>query len=238
MNLFNKKNISFQNNEKHTPRRNFLFKTLAALAGFSLIAKASKLFSKDSETGFMYIKPNGERIYNYKPQGSDPYLGEICIYGFSYAPRGWNYCDGSLINISENQELFNLIGTTYGGDGVTNFALPNFIGNMPLGAGSGPGLTPRSVGQTGGSTQVTLLLNQIPSHNHVLNCSINQGDNPSPQGNFIAVSGDTSFSTTSDNTLSPSALSFAGNNYPVDLTQPNLSLNFCIATSGIYPQAN
>jgi len=238
MNFFKNKNNSSREIEKHSTRRNFVYKTLAALAGISLIPKIPDVLAKDKETGFMYIKPNGEKIYNYQPQGTDPYLGEICIFGFIYVPQGWNLCDGSILNISQNPDLFNLIGAAYGGDGVNNFALPDFTGSLPVGAGAGPGLTARTIGQSGGSNQVTLAVNQMPIHNHILRCSLYQGSYSSPQGNFIAASGDTNFSTQSDCSLSDNAISAAGSSYPVNITQPNLTLNICIATSGVTPMHN
>jgi microcystin-dependent protein len=100
---------------------------------------------------------------------AEPYLGEVRIFGFSFAPRGWAYCDGQLVSIAQNNALFAVLGTTFGGDGQTTFGLPNMKGNAPMEWGNGPGLTPRTLGEIFGEPSVTLTVTQIPSHNHVLN---------------------------------------------------------------------
>lgn len=120
----------------------------------------------------------------------EPFLGEIRWVPYNFAPRGWAFCDGQLLSISENTALFALIGTTFGGDGRTTFALPDLRGRVALHAGSGPGLTPRQLGQVGGQEQVTLTPGQMPAHSHPLNASSGAASEGSPAGNVLAATGD------------------------------------------------
>ena len=114
----------------------------------------------------------------------EPFIGEISMVAFTFAPRGWAFCDGQLLAISQNTALFSLIGTTYGGDGRTTFALPDLRGRVPLHMGNGPGLTSRPEGQKGGSETVTLTVSQMPAHNHQANASSTTSDKPGPINNF------------------------------------------------------
>src|SRR4051794_16038468 len=111
---------------------------------------------------------------------SQPFLGEIRMFGGNYAPKNWALCSGQILNISQNTALFSLLGTTYGGNGTTTFALPNLGGNSPLGAGQGPGLANRQLGETGGQTTVTLTPSQMPSHTHVASATDADGDQDAP----------------------------------------------------------
>jgi len=115
---------------------------------------------------------------------ADPFVGEIRIFGFNFAPRGWAFCDGQLLPISQNTALFSLLGTFYGGDGKSTFALPDMQGNAPVGAGDGPGLSPRFLGETAGSSSVTLLVSEIPLHNHLFNVLSDPGDLKDPSAHF------------------------------------------------------
>src|SRR5579872_3475153 len=122
----------------------------------------------------------------------DPFVAEIRIFPFNFAPKGWAFCDGQILSLSQNTALFSLLGTTYGGDGKSNFALPNMQGNAPMFWGQGPGLSLHDIGETGGSTTVSLLQSEIPSHSHAVNVksgalTANQLTMPSPQ-TFIAES--------------------------------------------------
>lgn len=167
---------------------------------------------------------------------SDPFVAEIRIVGFNFAPRGWAFCDGQLLPISQNTALFSLLGTTYGGNGKSNFALPDFQGRSPMHQGQGPGLSLRDLGETGGSETVTLLQSEIPSHNHTFNYVGINGNNSDPVNNVVAASETTdAFRTTPDTTLSPTALGLTGNNQPHNNMQPYLTLNFIIALQGVYP---
>jgi microcystin-dependent protein len=171
---------------------------------------------------------------------SDQFLAEIRIFPFNFAPRGWAQCNGQILAISQNAALFSLLGTSYGGNGTSNFALPNFQGNVPIHQGTGTGLSPYQVGETGGTLTVTLNGSQIPGHGHTFSGDPNAKKeltgvaNAAPAGAPKAA-----YSTAAPNiTMSPTMLVPAGGNLPHDNMQPYLTLNFCIATSGIFPSRN
>jgi microcystin-dependent protein len=173
---------------------------------------------------------------------SDQFVGEIRILGCNFAPVGWALCNGQLMPISQNTALFSLLGTFYGGDGRTTFALPNLQGCAPLHQGQGSGLSLYSIGQTGGESAVTLLTSQIPSHNHTINCSTSNGASTSPAGNIYAESkvgrqGENRYSAGigSGAALNPLASSSSGQTSPHNNMPPYLTLNFCIALQGIFP---
>lgn len=172
----------------------------------------------------------------------EPLLAEIRMFAGNYAPRGWAFCDGSLLSISQNSALFSLLGTTYGGNGQTTFALPDFRGRLPMHPGQGPGLTPRALGERGGAESVTLSSAQLAPHTHALNASGQQGDGPVPDGAVWAVSVDpntgvplNSYGTTPTTAMSPQALGMTGDGLPHPNVQPYLCVNFIIALEGIYP---
>src|SRR5271155_1597434 len=176
---------------------------------------------------------------------SDQFLAEIRIFPFNFAPQGWAFCNGQLLPISQSTALFSLLGTTYGGDGRTNFALPNLQGNAPMFFGQGPGLSLHELGETGGSDAVTVLLSQMPSHTHAINCIDGarvEGQVGQP-GNAILVktSGTPANAHTSgvaqpNQTLAAGMVGYAGGSLPHNNLMPYLTLNFCIALQGIYPQ--
>jgi len=167
----------------------------------------------------------------------DPFVAEIRIFPFNFAPKGWAFCDGQILPLSQNTALFSLLGTTYGGDGKSNFALPNMQGNAPMHPGQGPGLSLHDLGETGGEETVTLLESEIPSHAHTLMASSSTGTKPLPTNNTLArVSGATPYGPATNLTsFANSALSPAGGNLPHNNMQPYLTLNFCIALQGVYP---
>jgi microcystin-dependent protein len=170
---------------------------------------------------------------------SNPFVAEIRIFPFNFAPKGWAFCDGQILPLSQNTALFSLLGTTYGGDGKSNFALPNMQGNAPMHPGQGPGLSLHDLGETGGSDTVTLLESEIPSHPHALMENTTTGTKSPPQGNSIArVSGATPYLPPTGATLaalSSSAVAPAGGDQPHNTLMPYLTLNFCIALQGVYP---
>ncbi len=167
---------------------------------------------------------------------ADPFVAEIRIVPFNFAPRGWAFCDGQLLPISQNTALFSLLGTTYGGNGKSNFALPDFQGRSPMHPGQGPGLSLHDLGETGGSETVTLLQSEIPSHSHVLNYVGIDGNNPDPVGNLVGSSESTdAFRNAPDTTLSPQELAITGSDQPHNNMQPYLTLNFIIALQGVFP---
>ena len=170
---------------------------------------------------------------------SNPFLAEIRIFTAGFAPKGWALCDGQLMSISLNTALFSLLGTTYGGNGTSNFALPNLQGCAPMQAGQGPGLTLRDLGETAGEQTVTLLQTEMPAHSHSAQASTTP-DQTTPVGNAWA-SGQKGFgnfyATPSNNTvqMNPFGTSIAGGNLPHNNMQPFLGLMFIIALQGVFP---
>ena len=170
---------------------------------------------------------------------SNPFVGEIRIFGFNFAPTGWALCNGQLMPISQNTALFSLLGTYYGGDGKTTFALPNLQGSAALHQGQGPGLTDRIIGETGGEASVTLIQTEMPAHSHSTGCDSGTGGNAVPTGGMWATTGrgrPLPYSSNAPNApMSGQALAAAGGNQPHNNMPPYLTLNFCIALQGIYP---
>lgn len=161
------------------------------------------------------------------------FIGTILLFGGNFAPRGWALCNGQLMSISQNSALFSILGTTYGGDGMQTFALPDLRGRLPLGWGAGPGLTPRDLGEQGGTETTTLTLNNMPAHNHTIAALSAAADQTLPTGHFLA--GEKIYTSRVDTTLSPQAVSVSGANQPFSSMPPFLALNYIIALEGIYP---
>jgi microcystin-dependent protein len=171
---------------------------------------------------------------------ADPFVAEIRIFPFNFAPTGWAFCDGQLMPISQNTALFSLLGTTYGGDGKSNFALPNMQGNAPMHPGQGPGLSLHDLGETGGSDTVTLLESEIPTHSHALMGNTTTGTKSVPTGNSLArTSGATPYLPSNPApqlaAMAPQALTPSGGDQPHNNLMPYLTLNFCIALQGVFP---
>ena len=171
---------------------------------------------------------------------SDPFVAEIRIFPFNFAPKGWAFCNGQLLPISQNTALFSLLGTTYGGDGKSTFALPDLQGSVPLHPGQGAGLSLYDLGQQSGTESVTLLVSEIPVHTHTMMASVENGT----QGTLTAgitlassVAGSLYQDTVNSSlvTMAPQALSAAGGSLPHNNMMPYLTLNFCIAMQGIFP---
>ncbi len=166
---------------------------------------------------------------------STPYIGEIRIFAGNFAPVGWLLCQGQLLPIDQYDVLFNLIGTTYGGDGQTTFGLPNLASRIPYHQGSG-----YVIGQMAGVESVTLTQQQIPVHTHTANANTPNGNQPGPGGNVWGAGTLSSYTATQTQyvTMNPAALQPAGGSQPHDNMPPFLCLNFIIATEGIYPSPN
>ena len=167
---------------------------------------------------------------------SDPFIAEIRIFAGNFAPRGWAFCDGTLLAISQNTALFSLVGTTYGGNGDTNFAIPNLRDRAPMHPGTGPGLTPRRLGETGGADTTTLTLAEMPSHTHELEPSAGAPETSSPAG--AAPAGGAIFSNAGGEPLAPmssDAVESTGAGAAMENRQPLLEMNFIIALTGTYP---
>jgi microcystin-dependent protein len=168
---------------------------------------------------------------------SEPFLAEIRIVGFNFAPRGWDFCNGQLLPIGQNMALFSLVGTTYGGDGRTNFGLPNLQGRAPMHPGRGPALTERRLGQWAGTTGVTLSEAQMPYHRHTLQAQVSTpADTDTPtDATWTSDRRVRAYNTQADTTMDSSALPVAGGSLPHNNMQPYFVLNFVIALQGIYP---
>ncbi len=167
-----------------------------------------------------------------------PYVGEIFIAAFNYAPSGFYPCQGQLLSISENDVLFTLIGTTYGGDGQNTFGMPDLRGRMPIGQGQGPGLSPRTLGELDGSEQIQLTVNNLPAHNHALRAASNAGDTPVPTDKLLANTGALDKEYTSSGpvvSMNNASIGNTGSNLPHTNMPPFLSLNFYISAFGFYP---
>ncbi|MGH2667364.1 phage tail protein [Flavobacterium sp.] len=182
---------------------------------------------------------------------TEPFIGEIKIFGFDFPPRGYMACSGQLLSIAQNTALFSLLGTTYGGNGVQTFGLPNLQGRMPIGQGQGPGLPSYVMGQVSGSTNVTLTTSNMPAHAHpaaglTVNIPVSTGgpDIASPEGAFLADTGVEIFSSipTASKFYGASTVGgntgLSGSSSPVSILNPYLVINYSIATQGIFPSRN
>jgi microcystin-dependent protein len=199
------------------PRRRFLARLLAGMSGLSVLREPKPAMAS--------------------PQGYDPYLGEIMIVPYDFPPRGWAFCNGQLLPISQNQALFTILGTTYGGNGVTTFALPNFQGRTPIHRGQGLGLSPRVLGERAGAETHTLNLAELPAHIHVARGS-SLPTTADPSSSVVPArnaAGIPAWSAGPFNPMNSGTISFAGSGQPHMNMQPYLTLNYVIAMVGIYP---
>lgn len=180
---------------------------------------------------------------------SEPFIGEIKMFAGTFAPRGYMFCNGGLLSIASNTALFALIGTTYGGNGQTTFALPDLRGRLPIHQGQGSGLTSRTIGEVGGAETVTLTAGQIPAHNHALAATTNQGTAPSPSASVVLARPVDSLSrpvlytipgtqTINQQAMASTAIGNAGSSQPHSNMMPTQAVNFIIAVEGIFPSRN
>ena len=176
----------------------------------------------------------------------EQFLGQIIMVGFNFAPRGWAFCDGRLLSIAQNTALFSLLGTAYGGDGQTTFALPDLRGRCAVGIGQGPGLSQRAQGEMSGTENVTLIQTQMPAHTHNLMASTADGTTNVPTEAVIAankvpidrsnvVDGNAFVQSSPNTVMNPQSIGAAGGNQPHNNMQPYLAMNYVIALEGIYP---
>ncbi|MEQ1605015.1 MAG: tail fiber protein [Pyrinomonadaceae bacterium] len=169
----------------------------------------------------------------------DPFVAEIRIFPFNFAPRGWAFCDGQLLPLSQNTALFSLLGTTYGGNGKSNFALPDLQGRAPMHPGQGPGLSLHDLGETGGSETVTLLESEIPAHTHTMrdhDVDLAELNAPSPNRSLAQSANATAYTAAANLAqMAAQTLTPAGGDQPHNNMQPYLTLNFCIALQGVFP---
>ncbi len=170
---------------------------------------------------------------------AQPFLGQIMIAAFNFAPQGWAFCNGQILSIQQNTALFSLLGTTYGGDGQITFALPNLQSRMPIHFGQGPGLTSYVMGEATGTENRALLITNLPPHNHQLGAVSGKGNKPSPAGSLPAAdaAGITAeYSNAAANTtMNSNMVSVVGNGQPFSIIPPVLTMNFVIALVGIFP---
>jgi microcystin-dependent protein len=168
---------------------------------------------------------------------SHPFIGEIRAFGFPYAPSGWAFCNGQLLTIDHNNALFKVLGTTYGGNGQTTFALPDLRGRVPMSWGDGQGLTPRSIGEHGGTAGVTVTVGEMPSHQHSFNASVDLATERQPPGQaFAQGDGVSAFGAVESPTrMFDFAVAVSGMGQPHNNLMPFLTLSFCIALQGYFP---
>ncbi len=170
---------------------------------------------------------------------ADPFVAEIRIFPFNFAPKGWAFCNGQLLPLSQNTALFSLLGTTYGGDGKSNFALPDLEGSAGMHPGQGPGLSLHDLGETGGSETVTLLESEIPAHTHSMRAhdlDLGELNAPAPNRSLAKSANATAYGPAANLVgMAPQALPPAGGDLPHNNMQPYLTLNFCIALQGVFP---
>jgi len=169
---------------------------------------------------------------------SEPFVGEIRMFAGNFAPRGWAFCDGQLLAVSQNDALFSLLGTIYGGDGRTTFGLPDLRGRIPIHAGTGPGLSPRRLGAKSGAEKVTLTVNQMPSHTHRLNVSTEPANLPNPSPDAVLATSNVIelySGEIQDSNLNSEAITNVGGSRSHTNLMPFLCIHFIIALFGIYP---
>lgn len=169
----------------------------------------------------------------------DPFVAEVRVFGFNFAPIGWARCDGQLMPLSQNTALFSLLGTTYGGNGLSTFALPNLQGSAPMHPGQGPGLSLHDLGETGGEEAITLLTSEMPAHSHLVQVATgNPAESNSPDGAVLSTTNRAVFTTVAPpagNYMSAQAIGTAGSSLPHNNMQPYVTMNFCIALQGVFP---
>jgi microcystin-dependent protein len=201
-------------------RRTFIHRLAAGLAATAWLGRVKPVEAATMDTG--------------------PYLGEIMLFAGGFAPHGWAPCNGQLLPITQNQGLFSLLGTTYGGNGVTTFALPDLRDRVPIHMGQGPGLSPRPLGERLGEAAHMLTLAELPAHGHGVRVSAASGTVASPTGMFPAgiVAVDPQYATIADVGMSPDAIAGVGGGQAHSNLQPYLGLTFCIALTGVFPSSS
>jgi microcystin-dependent protein len=170
---------------------------------------------------------------------SEPFIGEIRLFPYNFAPRSWAFCNGQILPIAQNTALFSLLGTTYGGNGQTTFALPDLRGRHANSSGQGPGLSSYDLGQVGGTETQTLSVNQIPAHNHGIHVfAVKDDPNANSPQNNLNANGNFYNTAAGDVQMKPPTCDLTGGNQPFQILDPYLTLNYCIALEGIFPSRN
>jgi microcystin-dependent protein len=173
----------------------------------------------------------------------EAFIGSIILFAGNFAPRGWAFCEGQLLPIAQNTALFSILGTTYGGNGQTTFALPDLRGRVPIGFGNGPGLQSITLGESAGTNTNMLTVSELPRHTHTLNANattVGRDLNALPTGNFSAQNqdGTGNYASTGGAEMNPQAIGMTGSGTPVNNMQPFLGLNYIICMQGIFPSRN
>lgn len=168
---------------------------------------------------------------------TDPFVAEIRIFGFPFAPTGWAACNGQILPLAQNTALFSLLGTRFGGDGQRNFGLPNLVGRVPMQAGTGPGLSPRELGEAGGAATVALTTDQMPPHTHTMRGSVEDGTQGTLTNNVVLGTsvGASLYRDSGGAQMASAAVTSSGGGQPHNNLQPYLAVNFCIALQGVFP---
>lgn len=170
---------------------------------------------------------------------SEPFIGQLMLVPYNFAPRGWAFCNGQLLSIAQNTALFSLLGTTYGGDGITTFALPDLRGRAALSSGQGPGLQNYNLGQVGGTETVTLTVAEMPAHSHLVSATAGDPGQARPSNALLANINPAGYTGTAANTtMAPSMIQTTGGSQPHNNLSPYLTLNYVIALEGIFPSRN
>lgn len=205
------------------PRRTFISRMLGLAAGGALFGRA----------GTAHATPGAV-------ESTEPFLGEIAMVAFNFAPKNWAFCNGFILPIASNTALFQLLGTTYGGNGSTTFALPDLRGRVPIHFGQGAGLSARVMGERSGQENVTLTVAQMPSHTHTAHADAGTGVSDQPNGRYLARNAASipMFGNTPGASLGAAALDNTGGSQPHSNMQPFLAINFIICIAGIYPSQN
>lgn len=212
-------------NENLSTRRNFTKKLSAAIGGIAILSGISKIFGKT------ITNKGGDSILD-----SQPFVGEMCLFPYNFAPAGWAACEGQLLAIAEYETLFNLIGTTYGGDGQSTFGLPDLRGRVAIHQKSN-----YIIGELSGTENTLIASNNMPSHNHPLNVkSGSSGNSSTPAGNFIAFDSDglKEYSNTQNGAMNSSVVKNTGGSVPHNNLQPFLAMTYCISLFGVFPAQN
>jgi len=168
---------------------------------------------------------------------ADPFIAQITLFAGNFAPRGWAFCAGQILPIAQNTALFSLLGTTYGGNGQTTFALPDLRGRVPVGTGQGPGLSNVDLGETGGSESVTLTQSQMPAHSHLAGVT-QAAQAASRPANKVPSAGGAYADASDGSTFNPAHIQNSGGGQPIPIRPPYLGLNYIIALQGIFPSRN
>jgi len=213
--------------ESPSARRDFLARVAAAMGG-GLLALAGRP-----------ALPNGDQA-RAATTGAEPFIGEIMLFAGNFAPTNWALCQGQLLAIAQNTALFSILGTTYGGNGINTFALPDLRGRAPVGWGQGPGLPNFDLGETGGEMSHTLITTEMPAHSHTLVADASNGVQSGPGGAYPArdPSGSPAYGTNPSAVMNANTIAAVGGSQPHNNMQPYLSLNYCICLYGIFPPRN